>query len=280
MDDTLTALRVDGESGPIAIVVGFACHGTCVGGQTLEWNADFPQALRVAVERAHSGAECLFFQACAGDLAPLDYWFGNEAPVPHGFPARERVGWALAAEVRRLLPTIWTAGELDLAMESRVVSLRRRRLPWTDAEFLDLAESRLAAHPEPAYPDAWPDDVHTTTSAQRFPQHYQRGARRQRPRHAQCAQEFTDLQQALAIGNSAISSARPSNCSVPGSTIWASPFEDAVFVPLEPLPRYLLLLINDSIASGFLVGGGQPTSHATAAVKPSRDRDRARSTVC
>jgi hypothetical protein len=175
VDDAVSVLRVDGEGGPLAIVVGFACHGTCVGGQSLQWNADFPHALRAAVERTLPGAECLFFQACAGDLAPLDYWFGNEAPVPHGFPARDRVGLALAAEVRRVLPTIWTASEIDLAVESRMVSLRRRRLPWSEAE-LDRAERRLAAEAEPAHLEVWADGVHTATSAQRFPLHYQRGA--------------------------------------------------------------------------------------------------------
>ena len=149
--------------------------------------------------------------------------------MPHGFPARERVGWALAAEVRRLLPTIWTAGELDLAMESRVVSLRRRRLPWTDAE-LDLAESRLAAHPEPAYPDAWPDDVHTTTSAQRFPQHYQRGAlgmyRDMRKRQEVPIQAEV---QALAIGDTAIVGMPFELFSAPGRVIReASPFRNTL----------------------------------------------------
>ncbi|HEY7140612.1 MAG TPA: hypothetical protein VIE44_10970 [Methylomirabilota bacterium] len=206
VDDTLTVLRVDGENGVIAILAGFACHGTCVGGQTLRWNADFPHALRTAVERAHPGTECLFFQACAGDLAPLDFWFGNEAAVPHGYPARARVGGALAAEVRRVLPTIWTSGESDLAIESRLVSLRRRRLPWSDAD-LDRVERRLAAESEPAFPEAWPDEVHTATSAQRFPLHYQRGAlsmyRDMRRRQDVPVQAEV---QALAIGEIAIAS--------------------------------------------------------------------------
>jgi hypothetical protein len=175
VDDTVTVLRVDGESGVLAVVVSFGCHGTCVGGQTLRWNADFPHALRIAVERAHPGVECLFFQGCAGDLAPLDYWFGNQAPVPHGLPARDRVGVALGGEVRRVLPTIWTARDARLAVDSRVVALRRRRLPWSDAD-LERAERRVAAESEPPFPEAWPDALHTATSAQRFPVHYQRGA--------------------------------------------------------------------------------------------------------
>jgi hypothetical protein len=174
VDDTVTVVRVDGARGPLAVVVAFACHGTCLAGQTLSWNADFPHALREGVRQALPAAECLFLQACAGDLAPLDFWFGNEAPVPHGFPARDRVGAGIAAEVRRLLPSIRTA-DAAVAAASRVVSLRRRRLPWSDAE-LDAMEQRLVAQAEPAYPAVWPDEVHTATSAQRFPLHYQRGA--------------------------------------------------------------------------------------------------------
>ena len=204
VDDTVTVLRVDGEDGVMAVVVGFACHGTCVGGQTLRWNADFPHALRAAVERAHPGTECLFFQACAGDLAPLDYWFGNETAVRHGYPARDRVGGALAAEVRRVVPTIWTAGEPELAVESRVVPLRRRRLPWSDAD-LDRVERRLAAEFEPAFPEVWADEVHTATSAQRFPLHYQRGALAmyRDMRRRQDAPVQAEVQ-ALAIGDIAI----------------------------------------------------------------------------
>ncbi len=204
VDDTVTVLRVDGEHGVMAIVVGFACHGTCVGGQTLRWNADFPHALRAAVERAHPGTECLFFQACAGDLAPLDYWFGNEAAIPHGYPARDRVGGALAAEVRRVVPTIWTEGESELAIDSRVVPLRRRRLPWSDAD-LDRVERRLAAETEPPFRETWADEVHTATSAQRFPLHYQRGAlamyRDMRRRQDVPVQAEV---QALAVGDIAI----------------------------------------------------------------------------
>ena len=56
-----------------------------------------------------------------------------------------------------------------------MVQLRRRRLPWPDAD-LDRMEHRLAGESEPAFPEVWPDEVHTATSAQRFPLHYRRGA--------------------------------------------------------------------------------------------------------
>ena len=76
---------------------------------------------------------------------------------------------------RRVLPTIFTASDTDLAVETRIVPLRRRRLPWSEAD-LERAERRLAAESEPPFPEVWPAEVHTSTSAQRFPVHYQRGA--------------------------------------------------------------------------------------------------------
>ena len=219
VDDTVQVLRVDAADGPLAVVVGFACHGTCVGGQTLRWNADFPHALRVAVQQASPRAECLFLQACAGDLAPLDYWFGNEAATPHGFPARDRVGAALAAEVRRLLPAIRTVREAELAAVSSVVPLRRRRLPWSAAE-LDRIEGRLAGRSEPDDREAWPDALHTATSAQRFPVHYQHGAVRMY--RDMLARQDTPLMaevQALAIGDTGVAGVPFELFSGPGRSV-------------------------------------------------------------
>jgi hypothetical protein len=85
-----------------------------------------------------------------------------------------------------------------------VASLRRRHLPWSEAD-LDRVEQRLAAQPEPPYPVVWPDAVHTATSAQRFPLHYQRGAlamyRDMRRRQDEPARAEV---QALALGEIAI----------------------------------------------------------------------------
>jgi hypothetical protein len=202
VDDSVTIVRVDdGQGQPLAVLVGFACHGTCVGGETLLWNADFPHALRATVEASHPGVECLFLQGCAGDVAPLDYWFGNPAPTPHGFPARDRVGGGVGREVERVLPSIRTRSDVRIAARSEVVALRRRELPWSVAE-IGAAEARLGAVKEPVFGEAWPPGLHTVNSAQRFPALYQQGALTMyRGMLAEADRPLRAEVQALAVGD-------------------------------------------------------------------------------
>ena len=174
LSERVSVMRVDAHSGrPIAAVVSFACHGTCVGGQTLEWGADFPATLRTEVE-ATSGAECLFLQGAAGDVAPFDFWFGNVHPVPHGFDTAARLGAALARSTLACLDTVATEDDVALVSRSSTVALDRRTVD-VDSQLLDELESDIRAHHVPATRDAWPPSLHTSTSAQLEPADYQLG---------------------------------------------------------------------------------------------------------
>jgi hypothetical protein len=205
IDDSVQVIRFDADDGRlVAAMVSFACHGTSLGGHTLMWNADFPGPLRDAVRRAHAQSECLFLQGCAGDIAPWNFWMGNDNARPMSYENRDALGEALGAEAVRIMAEIQTATNVRVAATARMLPMRRRQLDWDDHE-IDLIERSLQNTPDPPYPEVWEGHVHTANSAQLFPLGYQRGAvamyrdmrtRRDIPLQAEV--------QAIAIGDAAI----------------------------------------------------------------------------
>jgi hypothetical protein len=222
IDDSVQVIRID----PVATVVSFACHGTCIGGHVPDWNADFAAPLRDTVD-----GECLFLQGCAGDIAPWDFWMGNPSPRPHTYANRDELGARVGAEARRV------AGHVDLTTtgsvraSSTVVALRRRQLAWQQVE-LDLVERSLRAAVEQEYAELWAEHVHTANSAQLFPLPYQRGAVGMYQNMRARADEPLQAEvQTIAIGDAAISANPFELFNGPGLSIRAaSPFAGATLV--------------------------------------------------
>jgi hypothetical protein len=232
IDDSVQVLRIDtGDGEPLAVVASFACHGTCMAGQVPDWNADFAAPLRLAVQRELAGAECLFLQGCAGDIAPWDFWMGNPSPRPHTYANRDELGERVGAEIARVAGALRSVSRAPVAAHSRMLPLRRRQLAWEQAE-LDLIERSLRSQPEPELPELWPDHVHTANSAQTYPLGYQRGALGMYQNMRRRAEEPVQAEvQTIAIGDAAISANPFELFNGPGLSIRAaSPFSGATFV--------------------------------------------------
>ena len=70
VDHDVPVLKVSDSAGTLrAVVVGYACHATCLG--DFQINGDWPGYAQEAIEKAHPGATALFVQGCGADSNPL-----------------------------------------------------------------------------------------------------------------------------------------------------------------------------------------------------------------
>jgi hypothetical protein len=71
VDHDVPVIRVSGDDDTTrAIVFGYACHNTTLGGDFFEIDGDYAGVAQRAVERDHPGSTALFLMLCGGDQNP------------------------------------------------------------------------------------------------------------------------------------------------------------------------------------------------------------------
>lgn len=132
VDHDVPVLKVTGSDGKIrAVVFGYACHNTTLGGDWYKINGDYAGFAQIEVEKALPGATAMFMILCGAD----------QNPAPRGtLDLAEKHGKSLANEVVRVLsgpltpvrPPIRTAYEearLAFAPRDRAVFEKEAQSP-------------------------------------------------------------------------------------------------------------------------------------------------------
>jgi plasmid stability protein len=122
VDHDVPVLKVCGPDGRLrAVIFGYACHNTTLGGDFYQFNGDYAGFAQIELEKALPGTTALFLILCGADQNPHP-----RGKVEHA----AQHGQAMAAEVRRVLNgtlkplggplrTAYTVVNLDLAPHQR-----------------------------------------------------------------------------------------------------------------------------------------------------------------
>jgi hypothetical protein len=177
VDDSVSVIRVDTADGsPLAALISFTAHPITIGGITRQWDAEYPGPMRAAFADAVPGVEPMFVQGCAGDVAPFtDWWFGNRDASRHSYEGRDALGGRIAERALDAYEHAETTADARVAGASEWLDLRRRRHAYS-AEEIRAVMDDWQSRPTPEWPETWPPEIHTMTSAQDFPDSYMWGA--------------------------------------------------------------------------------------------------------
>ena len=95
-------LLLDGDDGPIASLMNFACHATVLSGENLLLSAEFPGVACRIVEAA-TGAPTVYLQGACGNVNPV--WIRQD------FASVERAGQAVAGVALSVIADLRAAGD-------------------------------------------------------------------------------------------------------------------------------------------------------------------------
>lgn len=115
VDHDVPVVRIQTPEGRLrAVLFGYACHNTTLGGDFYHLNGDYAGFAQAEFEQAHPGATGLFLMLCGGD----------QNPHPRGtVELAKQHGAELAAEVRRVLATPLKPVRPPLRLASQTVPL-------------------------------------------------------------------------------------------------------------------------------------------------------------
>ncbi|HSP56358.1 MAG TPA: neutral/alkaline non-lysosomal ceramidase N-terminal domain-containing protein [Dehalococcoidia bacterium] len=94
IDPIMRLALLDGEDGPVASILNFACHGTVLSGKNMMLSGEFPGAAsRLLLEQ--TGAPCVYLNGACGNVNPV--W------VKQDFDSVQRVGQVIGGQALRMI---------------------------------------------------------------------------------------------------------------------------------------------------------------------------------
>ncbi len=132
VDHDVPVLSITGDDGTLrAVVFGYACHNTTLGGNFYHVDGDYAGCAQRELEKAHPGATALFLMLCGGDQNPNPRGT-YEHVEQYGRALADAVEGALSAGLKPVRPPIrsaWRQTQLDFAPHTRATFEEEARSP-------------------------------------------------------------------------------------------------------------------------------------------------------
>ena len=124
VDHDVPVLKIAAPDGKLrAVLFGYACHNTTLGGNRYQINGDYAGFAQLELEKALPGTTAMFLALCGGDQNPNPRGT-MELAAKHGKSLADAVQQALSGTLEPISPTVRTAYtdvKLDFARQDRAV---------------------------------------------------------------------------------------------------------------------------------------------------------------